>query len=135
MDDTGRLNQITGQAMTQDEWDVYESRSLMPDPAGRLPGRDGYQRTIDHYQAAARFAFDQACAQAVRDRITTVSSEGTTVTADPPDWRSAAAAWWAMSYAARAAGASARVASIPLPPRPGVDAPASQAARSWGAAG
>lgn len=135
MDDAGRLNQITGQAMTQDEWALYEARSLMPDQAGRLPGRDGYERAVDHYQAAARWAFDQAAAQAARDRIATVTSEGTTVTADPPDWRSAAAAWWAMSYAARAAGASARVASIPLPARAGVDAPASQAARSWGAAG
>lgn len=133
MDDTGRLNQITGQAMAADEWAPYESRSLCPDSAGRTPWADGYQRTVDHYQAAARWAFDQAAAQAVRDRITTVTSEGTTVTADPPDWRAAAAAWWAMSQAARQAGAAARVTTIPLPARPGADAPASQAARTWGA--
>lgn len=60
-----------------------EARSLVPDAMGRVPGERGYERTVDHY-FAAYLAIPYASAQSV---VTVASSEGTSVSTSPPDWR------------------------------------------------
>lgn len=68
--------------------------SVIPDADGRLPGSDDYVATYDAYYAAYRLIpFLQA--QSV---VTATSSEGTSVSATPPNWGALIAYYHSMSH-------------------------------------
>ena len=71
------------------------SRAHTVDSAGRLPGQDGYVDTFEPYWAAAEAVTMVAVRQLGQDRVTEVSSEGSTFKMQLGDL-------WAMASALRA---------------------------------
>lgn len=89
------LDSLPNSALVSDKMrlDALEA-SIIPDSEGRLPGSEDYAPTYDPYYAAYRLIpFLQA--QSV---VTATSSEGTSVTATPPDWSGLIAYYRSMSH-------------------------------------
>lgn len=74
--------------------------SLIPDPDGVWPGQPGYVTTYDPYYAALLLV-GILQAQPV---VTSAGSEGTSVTATPPDWKALVSSWMSLSVVAQATG-------------------------------
>ena len=84
--------------------------AVIPDTAGRLPTDDGWQPTYDGWWAAADAALLAESLQG--DRLTSVTSESTTMQVTPRDWQATARLWRARSVIG-----SGRVGSIELTDR------------------
>lgn len=84
--------------------------AVIPDAAGRLPTDDGWQPTFDGWWAAADAALLADSLQG--DRLTSVTSESTTMQVTARDWQATARLWRARSVIG-----SGRVGSIELTDR------------------
>lgn len=74
--------------------------SRIPDAEGRWPGQPGYVDTYDVYYAAlSLLGFMQA-----RPAVTSASSEGTSVSTTPTDWKALAAFFRSLSVICSAGG-------------------------------
>lgn len=83
--------------------------AVIPDAAGRLPTDDGWQPTYDGWWAAADAALLAESLQG--DRLTSVTSEGSTLQVQGRDWQAVATAWRSRSTIGKSAGP--RVIEVP----------------------
>lgn len=111
---------ITAGTLTEQDRAEALDGARIPDPAGRLPGFDGYVPTFDLAWATATLA-DMAAANAAATTaggdVIQVTSEGTTIQRQPteaPDWASVAAFWRSRSVIAAALGGTFGVLQVPV---------------------
>lgn len=74
---------LPGRGLIDDiQYQLALDHALIPDSAGRWPGQAGYTPTHD----VAFAAYQLVGFLAAQPQVTTAQSEGTSVTAAPPDW-------------------------------------------------
>lgn len=85
--------------------------AVIPDDAGRMPGDPQWTPTFDGWWAAADAALLADTMQG--DRLTSVTSEGTTMQIAPTDWHARANTW-----RARSSIGTSRIGTITVPRNP-----------------